>query len=129
MNLTRGEERWEVLPPMRQRRFGGVAVGNTQGKVYVCGGLEKCASDSTACSVEVYDPDSNCWSVSPPMAECRILPAHAVFAGHLYVFGGDNGYRALRCVERMHLQTGKWEELPCMSSARLGMTLAAMCDH
>ncbi len=76
---------WDPLAPMLTAR-GGATAQVINGDVYVIGGLD--SNGASVNTVEIYDPDTNSWSLGPSMQTRRDNPGSAVVDDKLYVFGG-----------------------------------------
>lgn len=79
-------DKWEVLPPMRQRRdhlFAG-AIG---GRIYAVGGRAR--PNLTLQNVEEFNPGTRAWADRVLMPTGRSGGAAAVVGSRLYVFGGE----------------------------------------
>lgn len=64
---------WEALPSMSCSRFAAWAT-SWDGSLYVCGGLEKgtmVSGNRRHTTVEVFDPETGCWSILPEMSQRR----------------------------------------------------------
>lgn len=84
---------WESIASMpHDRVFGASATLGTDGLIYVTGG-EGAGPDDALRLVQVYHPDSNYWTVAPPLEIQRY--GHATVAtpdGRLYVIGGRTSF-------------------------------------
>jgi N-acetylneuraminic acid mutarotase len=79
-------DKWEVLPPMRQRR-DHLYAGAIGGRVYAVGGRER--PSLTLQTVEEYNPATRTWTERAAMPTGRSGGAGAVMNNRLYVFGGE----------------------------------------
>ncbi|MDP6425008.1 MAG: kelch repeat-containing protein [Planctomycetota bacterium] len=107
------------------RALGGVAQF-ANGKVLVAGGLggDITAGGSSIAGCELYDPTTNIWSATTPLAGPRTMPAGLLFAdGRFAIFGGGNGDMyipaPIATCEIYDPATGKWSALPSLTSPRL----------
>lgn len=100
--------------------------------LFVCGGH---AGGPAFDKVEHFDSVSGVWKELAPMPTARFDCAAAVAGGKLYVFGGAAGQnqrplrprQTLQAAERFDPETGQWEELQPMPTAR--RHLAAVVLH
>lgn len=117
---------WERLVPMREKRLGaGVAVVN--GLIYVVGGCTE--PNRILDSVEVYNPVEDNWKILPyPLQISRKHLGCAAYNGSVYAVGGRGDYGELDSVERYHVSTHEWQEVPQMSKARSGIGLVTLDD-
>lgn len=60
------------------------------------------------CSVEVYDAQTNSWSMGPALTSCRANVGVAVVGGRLFAVGGFNGKAFLNTVEFLDGRTNEW---------------------
>jgi len=77
---------WAQAAPLREARQE-VGVAELQGRIYVVGGYR--ADQSTASTVEVYDPATDTWSFAAPMPLALNHCAAVSLGGRLYVAGGS----------------------------------------
>lgn len=86
-------------------------------RLYVMGGIDNAFRPLE--SVLRFDPSQGSWETLPPFPTARAGPAAVVFAGRVYVFGGEAGGRALQCAYRFDPCIGCWERLPPMQEGRI----------
>lgn len=65
--------------------LGAVAVG---GKVYICGGFDGASSLN---SVEMFDPETDEWTMISSMEKHRSASGVVVLDGQIYAIGGHDG--------------------------------------
>jgi len=65
--------------------LGAVALG---GKVYICGGFD---GTSSLNSVEIYDPETDEWTMISSMEKHRSASGVVVVDGQIYAIGGHDG--------------------------------------
>lgn len=122
-----GTGRWELLPPMNEKRVNA-ACAPLAGQLLVCGGAlggERYAHTIKR-SAEFYNPECNKWTAAPPMTAKRVGHCSATVAGRVHVCGGydgDNFPQALRSAEVLFPGANAWATLPPM---RVGRGYAAM---
>ncbi|XP_078809449.1 beta-scruin-like [Oryzias latipes] len=83
----------------------GVCLVAMDGYLYAAGGHDGFTAVNV---VERYDPQTNKWSMQPPMLTRRSLAGAAVLQGHLCVIAGNDGESALSSVERYNPLDGTW---------------------
>src|SRR5437870_4440997 len=79
-------DKWEVLPPMRQKRDHLVA-GAISGRIYAVSGRER--PNYMLRDTEEYNPSTRKWTDRAPMPSGRSGGAGAAVKNRLYVFGGE----------------------------------------
>lgn len=113
---------WKTIPSMsKARRFAAAATAH--GKIVVVGGYsDMSASLNTEVSCEMFDPDTNEWSLvaSPafPRGACGIVSMDDI----IYLFGGRNEEYFLKTVERFDVQHNEWHEVAVMPNSH-------QCSH
>lgn len=96
-------DRWQRCADMEVARCGA-AVAAMGGRVYAAGGMRVAAAAAAAepvflRSVEVFEPVAGRWRRVRDMAEARCDAAAVVWAGRLWVIGGNVGAEAVGTVE------------------------------
>ncbi|XP_058062042.1 influenza virus NS1A-binding protein homolog isoform X1 [Anopheles bellator] len=101
----------------------GLGVAEFGGKLLVCGGY-----DRAEClrSVEVYCPETNCWTQQNNMGEARGRVQIAVIDGTVYAVGGCNGTTELDSVECLSKQDKKWKKMCKLPLARSNAGVCAL---
>ncbi|CAE7456190.1 klhl3 [Symbiodinium sp. CCMP2592] len=119
-----GSERWEELPPMRERR-SALAAAVVSGKIFAVGGY----AGKELSSVEVFDPaNGGSWGTGPSLlSRRRACHAAATVAGRLYVFG-SNISAAQRSTEFFDASAGSWAEGPALKHPRCHSAAAVWDD-
>jgi N-acetylneuraminic acid mutarotase len=97
----------------RNHTTGG-AIG---GKFYVVGGRP---GAEAASALEVYDPETNTWTILSPMPTGRSGIGAGVVNDKLYVFGGEDP-RLFSEVEVYDPKTDTWRQLAPMRTPRHGI--------
>jgi N-acetylneuraminic acid mutarotase len=126
---------WDLASDMTTARaFAGVAV--MDGLVYVAGGSTNLTTGGGALKhsvtgeLEVYDPQTDSWTLSSPMAEPRTGHALAAVDGRLLAFGGfsadDRGAYSVAPVEAFDPFTRRWREETVMPNPRWGVGAAVV---
>lgn len=77
---------FQPVAPMRVARARHAAIALKDGRVAVIGGL----SMGPTASVEVYDPGTDAWTVSQPLAQPRYDHAAAYDGDTVFVIGGSS---------------------------------------
>lgn len=75
---------------------------------------------------EMYDPDSNTWTVKEPMLSKRSGFASTSADGKIYIFGGEGIQENLRTVEKYDPLIDTWTKEPSMSTVRIGLEAVAV---
>ena len=75
---------------------------------------------------EMYDPDSNTWTVKEPMLSKRSGFASTSADGKIYIFGGEGIGETLGTVEKYDPLIDKWTKEPSMPSERIGLEAVAV---
>ncbi|CAE7456184.1 Klhl1 [Symbiodinium sp. CCMP2592] len=119
-----GSERWEELPPMRERR-SHLATAVVSGKIFAVAGYG--SDNSQLSSLEVFDPAKNSWSPGPSLSRARTGHAAAAVAGRLYVLGCSNT-DTWRSTEIFDESTGSWAEGPTLIQPRGSSATAVWND-
>jgi N-acetylneuraminic acid mutarotase len=124
---------WDELAPMITAR-GGATAQVLNGDIYVIGGMD--GSGASVNTVEIYDPETNTWSVGPSLQTRRDNPGSAVINNKLYVFGGrirnadgslTNG--TLNTMEIFDPLTGQWTTGASMPTGRRTFAASTMNDR
>ena len=115
-------DQWKTIPSMsKARRFAAAAAAH--GKFVVVGGYsDLLATLNTEVSCEMFDPNTNEWSLvaSPafPRAACGIVSMD----DNIYLFGGRNEQYTLKTVMRFDVQRNEWHEVAVMPDSH-------QCSH
>ncbi|GMR33082.1 hypothetical protein PMAYCL1PPCAC_03277, partial [Pristionchus mayeri] len=110
---------WTAIAPMKSGRYGmGAAVLN--GMIYVVGGYVAGGNyDPSFSNVEVYDPDTQGWTLIAPMKTRRYGMGVAVLNGQIYVVGGaEYAGEYFDIVERYDPRTNTWTTLNSLNYRR-----------
>jgi N-acetylneuraminic acid mutarotase len=75
---------------------------------------------------EMYDPQTDTWTVKQPMLSKRSGFASASANGQIYIFGGEGIKESLGSVEKYDPLTNKWTHEPAMPSERIGLEAVAV---
>ena len=94
------------------RSMVGVAVLNSC--LFAVGGCNEQSLES----VEIYNPETDVWTIVAPMKQPRSGLGTAVVDGLLFVVGGSNGMDYLNSVEVFHPQKEKWTSSTSMQTTR-----------
>jgi N-acetylneuraminic acid mutarotase len=120
---------WRARSPMPTPRNHATA-GVVNGKVYVIGGRVGAAFISAGSSnvdvVEEYDPAADNWgSARAKMPSARSAMASGVYAGRIYVTGGEGQNAQMmytfRALEAYDPAANRWTLLPSMPVSRHGL--------
>lgn len=90
------------------------------------GGLTK--NGDAVSTVEIYDPETNEWSMGQAMSMLRSRVGVAVLHGRLFAFGGFNGQERLSTVEVFDPETMQWSQGKTMMCKRSAVGVAALDD-
>lgn len=106
-------DRWQELARMPRARgaLAGAVIGN---RFYAVGGASSAVQRHPKVyrMLDVYDFQTDSWTMAPPMPTARHHLGAAAVDGRLYVVGGrSNRSLALNALERFDPATGKWEQL------------------
>jgi len=109
---------WSTVAPLPSPRSDLAAVAHG-GKVFVFGGCTGTASaPSVTNEVDMYDPETNTWTILAPMP----TPRASLVAGHkgnlVYAIGGTNGVSALNVNEVYDFSANSWSTNTPMPTAR-----------
>jgi N-acetylneuraminic acid mutarotase len=122
---------WEELPdmPVRREHCAAGAIGE---KLYIAGGRADGIEGLDTTAFE-FDPASPGYVPIAPMPTPRGGVAAAVFAGRLFVFGGegsdDDPNGVFPDVEAYDAAADTWEVFPPMAAPRHGFGAAALGDR
>ena len=75
---------------------------------------------------EMYDPQSNTWTVKQPMLSKRSGFASTSADGKIYIFGGEGIKESLASVEKYDPIDDTWTKAPSMPSERIGLEAVAV---
>lgn len=110
---------WQVMPAMSQRRCYAFAQ-QFQGRVWVCGGMER--SNTYLNSVEQLILDGSggdsVWQPGPAMREVRAFAAGCTMSMGLCICGGSNVAGPLATAELFTPGGQTWQALPDMDQRR-----------
>ncbi len=106
---------WVALAPL-PRAEGSPAAVAFAGKLYAIGGR---SGPSDFGDVYVYDPKSDAWTSGAPI-EPRGTAGAVEYCGAIHLFGGESQAlgRSLASVLRLDPQSGRWQALEPMPTAR-----------
>ena len=93
------------------------------GNICAVGGYNRSDCLST---MEVYDPDSNTWSVATPMNSRRGRCSAASLNGYIYCFGGSDGHNVLKSAEMFDITKKAWQSIPSMDVPRSRLSSAVL---
>jgi|FaiFalDrversion2_1042247.scaffolds.fasta_scaffold04615_2 hypothetical protein len=117
---------WMTRRPMRVAREH-LASGVFGERFFAVGGRVVRGGGMTNLDVvEVYDVESDVWSVRSPMPTARSGIAAAVVGGKLYVFGGESQVKTFSEVEAYDPKTDTWEKVAELPTPRHGLGVAAV---
>jgi N-acetylneuraminic acid mutarotase len=117
---------------MTSARAAATASLLDDGRVLIAGGWVKDAVGATIplASAEIYDPASETFTVTGPMAGARYNPAaRAMPDGRVYVFGGTGAGGALATVEVYDPERGVFTAGGAMATPRTGATVSVLDAH
>jgi N-acetylneuraminic acid mutarotase len=110
---------WSTAASMPSGRYNHTATLLNNGKVLFAGGYINGGGSASTAVAEVYDPASNTWSATAPMASARgghtatLLPS-----GKVLVTGGYNGGNYLASAEMYDPASDTWSAAAPMASVR-----------
>ena len=109
------QQKWEVLPEMKQARRALAVVALPDG-IYAIGGYD---GKQYLATVEKYDLQAQTWVQVKSMntARCTLAAQASSDCRYIYVLGGYNG-QALNLVERYCVEQNQWEYMPPMLTKR-----------
>ena len=112
----------KALPAGRERGAGGVAVHG--GKVYLAGGQRE--GEATA-QFDVYDPETDTWSVLPDLPTPREHLGAAFVGDVLYLIGGRAAGGGITRTDAFDLSAGRWiADLAPIPGPRGGLAVTAL---
>lgn len=119
-------DNWETKSPMPTARGGLIAVAAGD-LIYAIGGADGPALGT----IEIFDAATNSWVFGlPDMPTAREHLSGAHIDGKVYVAGGrfsnNGGLQNVATLEAFDTQSGQWEQLPNMPTARGGLAAAAL---
>ncbi len=119
---------WEPIAPLATpREHMAVAAGD--GRVYAIGGRANGdEGDQFAAAAEVYDRETNTWTVLPPLPTPRGGFAATFANGQVVTLGGERGTTTFDTVEVFDVASGTWRALPPMPTARHGVAAVSIGD-
>jgi N-acetylneuraminic acid mutarotase len=120
---------WTERAPMPTARHH-VASAVVDGKIYAIGGrilgngvpsedIDEAVSNLN--NNEMYDPQTDSWTIYQPMPTKRSGFAAAAANGQIYIFGGQGVDSLFDSVEKYEPSSNKWTYEQSMSFARMGM--------
>jgi DNA-binding CsgD family transcriptional regulator len=86
------------------------------GLIYVPGG--KLISGMPTDRNEIYDPNSDQWSLGKPLPKPISAYALTVYEGRMYLFGGWDGTKVINNAYVFDFRDNTWSEIPSMPTAR-----------
>lgn len=101
-------DRWNKVSPMRKKRaFASAAVVNSQ--ILVIGGRESKLDSGILSCCEMLDPVTGQWTLQPGrLNAARCAAGVCMFAGKVFVFGGEGEDEALNTVECWDDEERQW---------------------
>jgi N-acetylneuraminic acid mutarotase len=119
--------RWETRAPLLEAN-SEMGVAELAGRIYVLGGYP--SSRVTVTTVQVYDPESNQWSLTTPLPIPLNHPMPAVANQRLYMIGGqtnaNNSGSFVSTVFEFDPLTIQWTNRAPMPTARSAGAAAAI---
>lgn len=79
-------------------------------------------------SAEVYDPETNQWTMINPMRSRRSGVSCISYHGHVYVIGGFNGISRMCSGEKYNPVTNAWTQIPDMYNPRSNFAIEVIDD-
>jgi N-acetylneuraminic acid mutarotase len=114
---------WTIKSPMPTAR-GLLTTSVVDGKIYAIGGnIGPGAWGTTLATVEMYDPDTDTWTVKASLPDARDSLASAVIDGKIYAIGGSQitGFERLDAFWTVDLYdpgTNTWTEATPLNRTR-----------
>ncbi len=117
--------RWSIMPPMPDARYGVAATTGADGRIYVMGGHD--AHAKIVNTAEAYNPRTDRWSKLAPMPTGRFLGAAALGPnGRIYVVGGYGGPPNI--VQAYNPRTNRWSTAAPIPTPRGALAAATGPD-
>ncbi len=112
-----GAEAWEALPdmPIGVNHPAAVAI---DGRLVVVGGFAGPGLRNPVDATQVFDPETQAWSLAAPMPSARGALAATVVADRLVAVGGARAGVAVADVAAYDAASDAWTAWPAMPSAR-----------
>lgn len=79
-------------------------------------------------SAEVYDPETNQWTMINPMRSRRSGVSCIAYHGHVYVIGGFNGISRMCSGEKFNPANNTWSQIPDMYNPRSNFAIEVIDD-
>ncbi len=118
---------WTYAASMAQARWYHTMVKLQNGKILVIGGDDTLAGMQPLKSCEIYDPNTNTWTLTDSLNRARIEPSAVVLQnGKVLVTGGMDGLTPVPECEIYDPQTGTWSYTSPYPSGRFGHTLTLL---
>lgn len=130
-------ERWSAIADAPTAR-NSAAAAVIDGRLYVIGGRQavKQADGSlrqvNVPHLEVYDPNTDRWSVGAPLPQAQGGLAAAAHGGRLYVFGGEQWVPERKVFDNAWVYdpaTDRWRALPPLPTPRHGLGAATVGER
>jgi hypothetical protein len=123
--LAPGDERFQEAAPMAIPRISHAACLLADGRVLVTGGQSDPATFLDGC--EIYDSESDTWTVGPPMMEARATHhLRALPDGRAIAIGGGTDVEATHSVEFFDHRSDDWSPTDSMFNPRWGFASAVL---
>lgn len=120
-----GAEAWEGLPDM-PIGVNHPAAAAIDGRLVVVGGFAGPGLRNPVDATQMFDPETQAWSLAAPMPSARGGLAAAVVADRLVAVGGARAGVAVAEVTAYDPASDTWTEWPAMPSARDHLGVAAV---
>lgn len=134
--------RWMPVASMHHPRWGHTATTLADGRILVTGGRESPVGapvETVTSSAEIYDPATNMWTETAPMAEPRFLHSAGLLAsGDVIVAGGHcpggnvsppmPDACTSSTAEIYHVATGTWSYTGSMNAPRVENASHVLAD-
>ena len=116
-----------MTPMMHNRCYVSTAVYEDQ--IYAFGGRASGYVPGRLKTAEVYDTETNKWTLIQPMKQERSDCACVVLERCIYVIGGFDGENYLSSIEKYDPATGSWSTIGYMKTARAGVSAVRVEDR
>ncbi|KAF7486146.1 Hypothetical predicted protein [Marmota monax] len=94
-------------------------------QVYICGGFN---GNECLFTAEVYNTESNQWTVIAPMRSRRSGIGVIAYGEHVYAVGGFDGANRLRSAEAYSPVANTWRTIPTMFNPRSNFGIEVVDD-
>jgi N-acetylneuraminic acid mutarotase len=120
---------WTTTDSMDSTREDHAATVLNDGRVLVAGGYTGGYNGDTLASVEVYDPDTETFTLADDLQQARRNHTATTLAdGRVLVVGGSDGAAALRSAELRDPDTGTWTLATNLRTRRSNHTATLLAD-